>query len=272
MKCWAVTREQSRRSTNDASARIVHYYISPVHLLNVMITALFTGLAVGLIHVFSGPDHLSAIAPIACVEQRRVWIVGLRWGLGHSLGVVIVGLCAGIMAHWVAIEPFSASCEWLVGVMLLVIGTWGLWRMTRMTRIATKPFTTVADIAHTHADGSTHHHASHPAIAFNAPFTASKTSVSTRHRLAPYAIGILHGCAGGSHLVGILLMLAFPTIAGVMSYLVGFVAGSILAMCAFAAGIGWLATVRGVSSGFQRGFVAVTSCATIAVGCWWLVG
>jgi hypothetical protein len=51
--------------------------------------------------VFSGPDHLSAIAPIACVEQRRVWIVGLRWGLGHSLGVVIIGLLAGVMAHWV---------------------------------------------------------------------------------------------------------------------------------------------------------------------------
>lgn len=242
-----------------------------------MITALFTGLAVGLIHVFSGPDHLSAIAPIACVEQRRVWIVGLRWGLGHSLGVVIVGLFAGIMTHWVAIEPFSASCEWLVGIMLLAIGMWGLWRMTRMTRmtrIATKRFTMVANIAHTHADGKTHHHATHSANVFNLSHmhsNAPDTSATSRHRLAPYAIGILHGCAGGSHLVGILLMLAFPTIAGVMSYLVGFVAGSILAMCAFAAGIGWLATVRGVSSGFQRGFVAVTSCVTIAIGCWWLI-
>ncbi len=225
-----------------------------------MITALFTGLAVGLIHVLSGPDHLSAIAPIACVEQRRVWIVGLRWGLGHSLGVVIIGLFAGILAHWVAIDPFSASCEWLVGIMLLAIGTWGLWRLWRMRRIATKPFTIVTEIMHTHADGSTH---THTALSRNGP---------ARHDLTPYAIGILHGCAGGSHFVGILLMLAFPTIAGVMSYLVGFVAGSILAMCAFAAGIGWLATMRGVSSRFQRGFVAVTSCATIAVGCWWLVG
>ncbi len=218
-----------------------------------MITALFTGLAVGLIHVFSGPDHLSAIAPMACVERNRVWTIGLRWGLGHSLGVVIIGFIAGIMAHVMAVELFSRSCEWLVGIMLLAIGAWGLWRLSRMP--SARAMTT-----HTHADGQTH---THVAIPIN--------STTARHRLAPYAIGVLHGCAGGSHFVGILLALAFPTFAGVMTYLAGFVVGSILAMCAFAAGIGWLASVRGVSSGFHRGVLAWSSCATIAVGCWWLI-
>jgi hypothetical protein len=222
-----------------------------------MITALFTGLAVGLIHVFSGPDHLSAIAPIACVERQRVWTVGLRWGLGHSLGVVIIGFIAGFMAHFMAVDLFSGSCEWLVGIMLLVIGAWGIWRLSRLTSPR-------ATTTHTHADGQTHHHPANSISPTNSP-------PATRHRLAPYAIGMLHGCAGGSHFLGILLALAFPTFAGVMTYLAGFVAGSILAMCAFAAGIGWLASVRGVSSGFHRGVLAWSSCATIAVGCWWLV-
>lgn len=208
-----------------------------------MIAALFAGLAVGLIHVISGPDHLSAIAPIASVERRRVWAVGLRWGLGHSLGVVLVALIAALVAHMALIDPLSNTSERLVGVMLLAIGAWGLWRLSR----------TVSETTHDHGDGQPH------------------TQTDNR-RFAPYAIGILHGCAGGSHLVGILLALAFPTLAGVMTYLAGFVAGSVLAMCAFAAGIGWLSAIGSVSPRFQRGLVAVSSMVSIGIGIWWLTG
>lgn len=210
-----------------------------------MIAALLAGLAVGLIHVIAGPDHLSAIAPIASVERRRVWAVGLRWGLGHSLGVVTVGLIAGFLAHAAMVDPVSDTSERLVGIMLLLIGTWGLWRFSRMAD---------ASPVHDHGTGVPHGHE------------------STSRRFAPYAIGMLHGCAGGSHLVGILLALAFPTLAGVMTYLAGFVFGSVLAMCAFAAGIGWLSAMGGVSPRFQRGLVIVSSLASIGVGVWWLVG
>ena len=176
-----------------------------------MIAALFAGLAVGLIHVISGPDHLSAIAPIASVERRRVWAVGLRWGLGHSLGVVLVALIAALVAHTALIDPLSNTSERLVGVMLLAIGGWGFWRLSR---------TNTSEAAHDHGDDQPHTHT--PAYS---------------RRFTPYAIGILHGCAGGSHVVGILLALAFPTLAGVLTYLARFVTGSVLAMCAFAAGI-----------------------------------
>lgn len=224
-----------------------------------MIAALFAGLLVGLIHVISGPDHLSAIAPIACIERHRRWAIGLRWGLGHSLGVVIVALFAGLLTHWSMVDPFSASSERLVGVMLLIIGAWGLWRFRRMSAAQTSPSSAMP---HMHLNGQAHSHEHSPVLDSSRP---------PHRRLAPYAIGILHGCAGGSHLVGILLAFAFPTFAGVMAYLAGFVAGSVLAMCAFAAGIGWLATRRGVSSAFQRGMVAVSSALTISIGCWWLI-
>jgi hypothetical protein len=207
-----------------------------------MIAPLFIGLAAGLIHVLSGPDHLSAIAPIASVQRQRVWSVGLRWGLGHSLGVVLIGLLAALLGQLVAVDPFSAGCERVVGVMLLAIGIWGFFRLGRMMSIIAP--------GHGHA---------HPA-----PETARGS------RYAPYAIGILHGCAGSSHLIGILLALAFPTFAGVMVYLAGFVAGTLLAMTAFAAGIGWLATAGGMSSRLQRGLVGVSSLCTCAIGCYWL--
>lgn len=210
-----------------------------------MIAALFAGLAVGLIHVIAGPDHLSAIAPIASVERRRVWAIGLRWGLGHSLGVVLVGMIAGLLAHVALVDPLSNTSERLVGVMLLIIGAWGMWKLSRATNEAT----------HDHGD--------------NQPPTHAPVS---RRRLAPYAIGMLHGCAGGSHLVGILLALAFPTLAGVMTYFAGFVAGSVLAMCAFAAGIGWLGTIGGASPRVHRTLMFVSSLASLGVGVWWLVG
>ena len=209
-----------------------------------MIAALFAGLAVGLIHVISGPDHLCAIAPIASIERQRVWAIGLRWGLGHSLGVVLIALIAALVAHLALIDPLSNTSEQLVGVMLLAIGGWGFWRLSRAS---------VAEATHDHGNGQSHTH-----------------QTSDSRRFAPYAIGLLHGCAGGSHLVGILLALAFPTLAGVLTYLAGFVAGSVLAMCAFAAGIGWLGAVGGVSQRFQRGLVAVSSLASIGVGAWWL--
>ena len=56
--------------------------------------AVITGLIAGLIHVLTGPDHLTAIAPLAVRRPQRAWIPGLRWGFGHSAGVALVGLLA----------------------------------------------------------------------------------------------------------------------------------------------------------------------------------
>src|SRR5688572_3654911 len=58
-----------------------------------MFAALLAGLAAGLIHVLSGPDHLAAVAPLAG-GRGRSWRAGFLWGLGHSGGVLAVGLLA----------------------------------------------------------------------------------------------------------------------------------------------------------------------------------
>ena len=53
--------------------------------------AFFAGLAAGLLHVFSGPDHLAAVAPLAADERSRPqWRAGLQWGLGHTVGVLLI--------------------------------------------------------------------------------------------------------------------------------------------------------------------------------------
>lgn len=51
-----------------------------------------TGLATGIVHVLTGPDHLSAIAALSVnVGNFRAFWFGIRWGIGHSIGLVLVG-------------------------------------------------------------------------------------------------------------------------------------------------------------------------------------
>ena len=53
--------------------------------------AILAGLAAGGLHVFAGVDHLAALAPLAVEAPSKAGRTGGFWGLGHGLGVVIVG-------------------------------------------------------------------------------------------------------------------------------------------------------------------------------------
>ena len=54
--------------------------------------ALLAGFAAGLLHVFSGPDHLAAVAPLASNRARGQWLTGLQWGIGHTMGVLLIAM------------------------------------------------------------------------------------------------------------------------------------------------------------------------------------
>lgn len=90
--------------------------------------AAFAGLAAGLLHVLAGPDHLAAVAPLAADERRPQWRVGLQWGLGHTAGVLLIGLLLLVFRQTLAIDAISAYSERVVGLALLAIGLWGLRR------------------------------------------------------------------------------------------------------------------------------------------------
>src|SRR5882672_577523 len=93
--------------------------------------ALMAGLFAGLLHVWSGPDHLAAVAPLSAEwtrtasRRRPSWMVGVRWGLGHSSGVMLIGLLSLIFREAFPLNSLSSISERLVGVVLIVIGLWG---------------------------------------------------------------------------------------------------------------------------------------------------
>src|SRR4051812_37692850 len=80
----------------------------------------------GLIHVFSGPDHLAAIAPLAMKRQRGAWLTGLRWGMGHASGVAFVGILSLMLRGVLPVDLISNWSDRLVGVLLIAIGLWTL--------------------------------------------------------------------------------------------------------------------------------------------------
>ena len=89
-------------------------------------TLALAGLIAGFLHVLSGPDHLAAMAPYAVEGQRRAWRTGVRWGLGHTAGVLGVGLLALMFRDALHVEALSAWAERCVGFVLIGVGIWGM--------------------------------------------------------------------------------------------------------------------------------------------------
>jgi hypothetical protein len=158
--------------------------------------AFFAGLAAGLLHVFAGPDHLAAVAPLAADADRGNWRTGLQWGIGHTIGVLLIAGLLLMIRERLPLDAISAYSERIVGVALILVGGWGIRCAWVRRRQAAR--------AHSHAGAS-------------------------------FGMGTLHGLAGSSHLFGVLPALAFATRIEAALYLAGFGAGAIIGMTAFSA-------------------------------------
>lgn len=90
--------------------------------------AVLAGLAAGFFHVLAGPDHLAAVAPLAAGSARAPWRSGFSWGVGHTAGVVVVGLLLLAFREVLPVAALSAWSERLVGLALVALGAWGVWR------------------------------------------------------------------------------------------------------------------------------------------------
>jgi hypothetical protein len=226
-----------------------------------VLVAALAGTLAGLVHVLSGPDHLAAVAPLASDGRgSRSWRAGALWGLGHSSGVIAVGLLALLLRGWLPIESLSSWSERMVGLVLIGIGLWGLHRAFR-TRVHT----------HTHAHGPHVHSHLHAHTHAVAAADASHARTRHAHTHAAFAVGVLHGLAGSSHFLGVLPALALPGLAASLGYLGGFGLGTVAAMSGFATVIGLIAS-RAQLRGPMATRWLLSGCSTLAlvVGIAWL--
>ena len=210
------------------------------------------------VHVLTGPDHLAAVLPFAVADRRRAFGVGAAWGLGHGLGVLALGLIGQVLRERVNLHALSGAAELAVGALLFVVGL----RTLRQSRLVV-----VHGHAHGHAHEAGHEHGhvhvhigdvtvdqpEHPVVGEH-----------TRHRHSAFGFGILHGAAGGGHLLGALPAMALPP-ADAAIYLGAYGLTALVTMGAFAASAGALVREAQLSRA-----LAVAGALSVAVGVMWM--
>jgi sulfite exporter TauE/SafE len=211
---------------------------------------LITALLLGAAHSFA-PDHLAAIGVF--VSRRPQWrgalAIGARWGVGHSLVILLVG-AALLLTGWRFPAAVAPWVERIIGVTLVAVGIAALVRALRVH-------------AHRHEhDGVAHWHVhSH----------RRSESHDHMHRAA-LGMGMLHGLAGTGALVIALPLAATDSLPLAMGYLLAFGVGTTVAMAAFGVAAGWI--VRGAghpSPALVRATSSLAAMASVVVGVWWFI-
>ena len=106
-----------------------------------------TGVLMGIIDVVTGPDHLAALATLTGADikspshQRSSgFFLGIKWGLGHSLGIIVAGSTLIALdassgkevmnsSDWIDMDDtVHAILEGIVGVFMLALGSYGIHR------------------------------------------------------------------------------------------------------------------------------------------------
>ena len=229
---------------------------------------LLFGLIASLAHVFAGPDHLAAIGPLAINTNRRPWLIGMAWGLGHLTGMLMIGVLFFYLKELIPVEFISANSERLVGLLLIFIGLWAIYKM--MTYRGPDAHTH----DHTHMDGHGdayihRHQHQHKKNTTHGHIHAKR---SRQNYLAALGIGVIHGLAGVSHFIGLLPTLAFERNIDSAMYLAGFGFGTVLAMVLFSSILGFIGKKANRS---RKDFLfktinGVAGISAIFVGFFWL--
>ena len=196
--------------------------------------AILTGLVAGVIHVVSGPDHMAAVLPFAVDAPKRSLRLGLLWGVGHGLGVVVLGLIFVAFRQVATVEWISHASELLVGALLVVLGVWALYR-SRVVVVHHHPHDHSSEHPTDQPEGGNGH--THPHVHFNDPTVDdarhSKDGRHQRHHHSTMGFGFIHGLAGAGHLVVASPIVALTPMAAAL-YLGSYLLGGIGAMTAFA--------------------------------------
>ncbi len=225
-----------------------------------------TGFIASVAHVVTGPDHLAAVTPLAIDSHKKSWMIGMSWGIGHTLGILLIGLLFLLFKEVLPIETISKHSDKIVGFLLIGIGSWALLKIyirhthgnRPHTHFHTQPFLYAHIHRHTHKDSPGHEH---------------KHIGNIRQNLiTALLIGIIHGFAGFSHLFALLPSLALPTIWMSVIYIIAFAAGTITTMILFAFILGLVAfqSVLKDKQTFLKWFTVTGGLLAILVGIIWI--
>lgn len=186
-----------------------------------ILTTLALGALLGVQHAMEA-DHIAAVASLASGKTSRSSIVrhGLFWGAGHSAMLLLAGGGALLLSETIP-DLMAARIEFVVGVMLVLLGASVIYRMWRDR---------VHFHRHNHQNGTAHLHAhSHRSEQIAHALSAHDHRHAQAIPWRTFAIGLVHGLAGSAALIVLIAATLESPLWGLI-YIVLFGMGSILGM------------------------------------------
>ncbi len=181
------------------------------------------GFLLGLKHA-TDADHVVAVSTIVSEQKsvaRASW-VGALWGLGHTTSLLVAGLALVLLKRRVT-APVSEWLELAVAALLIVLGANVLWKSSPVKlhrHVHRHEGEEHAPIESGHAHWHTHVGTEHPSL-HDHP-RVHRIGVGLR----PFLVGIVHGLAGSSSIMLLVLAtISSPWVA--LGYIGVFGAGSV---------------------------------------------
>lgn len=173
----------------------------------------FFGFLLGIKHALDA-DHIVAVTTIVSRSGSllRAVMVGLSWGIGHTLTLFIVGFAVLVFKLTIP-DRLALSMEFVVGVILVLLGV-------SVMRELVKGRAHV----HSHQHGDKRHLHSH---SHDEPLEHDH-----RHIRKSLLTGMVHGLAGSGALT-VLILSTMPSVGQGLLFLLLFGIGSILGMLLF---------------------------------------
>ncbi len=177
------------------------------------------------------PDHVVAVATIVSQQRsiRRSALIGIIWGIGHTLTIAAVGVA--IILFRVEIPTrLGLGMEWSVGLMLILLGAanlLGFMRVLPENALAAKQD---IDSGRVHSHGGVPHTHEHDHEVAGVDWMDRRFGGMSLYQIfRPLIVGIVHGLAG-SAAIALLVLATIPSTSWGIVYLLIFGIGTIAGM------------------------------------------
>lgn len=235
--------------------------------------ALLVALLLGLRHA-TDPDHLTAVSTLLLSDargpdRRRAGALGLAWGAGHAITLLVLGLPVVIAGPYLP-EAVQRAAELAVGVLIVGLAARLLLRWRRGYFHAHRHTHGEVEHAHPHMHEDALAHAHRADHDHREAHEHSHPEDLGRTPRAALGIGLMHG-AGGSAAAGVLLVGAIPDRLDAAIGLVLFAIASALSMT-FASYAFGSALAREPILRRLRTAVPVLGALALLFGAWYALG
>ena len=222
-------------------------------------TVVLLGLFLGVRHS-TDPDHVVAVSTIVSRQGsiRSSAVIGLLWGLGHTLTIFLVG--SAIIIFGVVIPPrLGLSMEFCVALMLILLG---LFNLTGVMSWITRLTPTTPSLS-SHAF---ERFGKKKADIFQSFIDKTIGKIGLYQTLRPLVVGLVHGLAG-SAAVALLVLSTIKSPFWSTCYLLVFGLGTMIGMMLMTAAISVPVVYSGKKFSKLNGHLAaISGLASVAFG------